>query len=245
MFRYKFTIEYDGSASGVGWQTQPEKVSIQSILSDAAFKISGREVLFYGAGRTDRGVHALGQVAHADFVKSYPEHTLKRAMNFHLNNKKVAVKAVEFVNDDFHARFSAKMKTYRYDICMQDYPNVINEKNWRISKELDVKAMECASAYFLGTHDFASFRDSSCQALISIRSIDEIRFVINANLLSIYFVGKSFLHHQVRIMVGTLVDVGLGRKNSDINWIIACRDRTKAGPTAPPNGLFLEKIDFD
>ncbi|QEK37801.1 tRNA pseudouridine(38-40) synthase TruA [Candidatus Cytomitobacter indipagum] len=244
MFRYKFTIEYDGAAANAGWQVQPGKISIQSLLSDAAFELSKSKILFYGSGRTDRGVHALGQVAHADFFKSYPLFSLKQGMNFYLTGKKVAIKEVELVSQDFHARFSAKIKTYRYDICMQDYPNVINLKNWRISRNLDIKKMEEESKFLLGVHDFASFRSSHCQAATSIRSIDEINFIIRGNILSVYFVGKSFLHNQIRAMIGTLVDIGMGRQ-INIKSIMQSKDRKKAGQTAPPGGLFLEKIDFD
>ncbi|QEK38376.1 tRNA pseudouridine(38-40) synthase TruA [Candidatus Cytomitobacter primus] len=244
MFRYKFTIEYDGSAAEVGWQLQPDKVSIQSILSEAAFKLSQSHIIFHGAGRTDKGVHAYGQVAHADFLREYPLVSLKRGINFHLGDHKVAIQNVEPVPNDFHARFEAKMKTYRYDICIRDYPNVLSPNNWRMVYKLNIDEMRNAAQFLLGKHDFTSFRDNNCQALSAERSIDEINFEVKRDIISIYFIARSFLHHQIRIMVGTLVDVGLGRKNSDIRNIISSKSRDLAGPTAPANGLFLEKIEY-
>ncbi len=245
MFRYKFTIEYDGSASEVGWQSQPEKISIQSILSDAAKKLCQKDVVFHGAGRTDKGVHAYGQVAHADFVKKIPLLSLKRGMNFYLLNKRVSIKEVEHVENDFHSRFNAKLKKYRYDLCIRDYPNVLNLKVWKLHKSLDINLMKKASNFLLGEHDFTSFRDTNCQALSPIRSIENIYFEIKDDIVSVFFIAKSFLHHQVRVMVGTLVDVGKGRIDYDIRNILESKCRCDAGPTAPALGLFLESIDFE
>ncbi|USO00790.1 MAG: tRNA pseudouridine(38-40) synthase TruA [Alphaproteobacteria bacterium] len=247
MYRYKFVIEYSGTASEVGWQHQPNKVSIQSILQEAAYKFCQENISFYGASRTDKGVHALHQVAHADFSKSYPVTTIKKALNFHLSviSGQVAISEVKFVHSEFHARFDAKIKTYRYDLCIRDCPNVLNKNNWRLISLPNLEEMQAAAKLLIGQHDFASFRDSQCQAKSSIRTISDIHFSINGNMISIFFVGQSFLHHQVRIMVGTLIDIGKGRKEiNDIITILDSKDRNFAGPTAPPNGLFLEKIEF-
>ncbi len=244
MFRYKFTIEYHGDAAEAGWQSQPDRISIQSILSDAAEKFCQQKIVFHGAGRTDKGVHAYAQVAHADFTIKYSLQNLKRGLNFYLFDQKVSITNVQCVDQDFHARFSAKLKRYRYDLCIRDYPNVLNTQNWRMHTKLDLNLMKKSAEFLLGEHDFTSFMDSQCQAA-PVRSIDKIYFECQKDMISIFFIAQSFLHHQVRIIVGTLVDVGKGKVHYDIRPILEAKLRCKASITAPAAGLFLENINYD
>lgn len=247
MPRYRFTIEYDGSRFESGWQKQNNgKTSVQGSMEDAAFHLTQSQTRFYPAGRTDRNVHALGQVVHADFSKYYPLKSLHDGMNWHLHNSGCRVVSVAPCNDDFHARFSAKSKTYFYVISHSRTCSIFDQNRvWWIhnSVELNIDLMKLESNSLIGEHDFSSFRDRSCQAVSPIRSIEAINFLLQNNKIIIEFVARSFLHKQIRIMMGTLVDIGRGRL-SDISGILSAKDRARAGQTAPGYGLFLKNVSY-
>ena len=245
--RYCFTIEYNGTAFDAGWQRQDDKhSSVQGTLEVAAKALTGVPVLFYCAGRTDKDVHALGQIAHADFNKPYSLKMLHDGLNFYLKKDKCRILSVKPVNDDFHARFSAKRKTYIYRINHNRTQSVFElDRSWWISinTELDLSKMEKESQELLGNHDFSSFRDSSCQANSPIRTLEAVTFEKMDDVIQFTFVSRSFLHKQIRIMVGTLVDLARGRFNS-IKSILDAKNRAAAGQTAPGHGLYLKSIEY-
>ena len=245
MPKYKITIEYDGT-NLVGWQKQPNQASIQSILEDAIFYLSQEHVDLTAAGRTDAGVHALGQVAHFELKKDFTENNIRQGINFHIKNKSVAVVAVEKVLADFSARFSAKKRYYKYAILNRSsVPALDRNRVWHVPQELDINAMKKAAKYFKGNHDFTSFRATECQAKSPVKTLDKIKIEQVGEYIYLYFSAKSFLHHMVRNMTGTLVEVGLGRKNpKDIPQILKAKDRAKAGQTAPACGLYFVKVDY-
>jgi tRNA pseudouridine38-40 synthase len=260
MPRYKLIIEYDGSAYA-GWQKQTEQMSVQQALEEAAFRFCGERVEIVGAGRTDAGVHARAQVAHIDLPKNYDTSRILGGINFYLFDptgkadpdeegappaNRIAVLGVEEVSDEFHARFSATQRTYRYHIINRR-PRLAIEagRAWRIVEPLDIAAMREAAKHLLGTHDFSSFRDSKCQAKSPIKTLD--RLEISQEGENIFFTtdARSFLHHQVRIMVGTLSLVGRGKwQSDDVRSALEAKDRTKSGLTAPADGLYLVGVDY-
>jgi tRNA pseudouridine38-40 synthase len=244
--RYKLTIEYDGTPF-FGFQLQPQLPTVQGALEKAFLSLIHQEIRVYGAGRTDQGVHALGQVVHVDIDKEWDLEKLKFGLNHFLNNTMVCVIKIEHVSDDFHSRFGAKHKQYLYRIINRHSPLTLEAgKAWHVGNQMDANLMHEGAQFFVGTHDFSSFRDSDCQAKSPIKTIikasvqkagDEIRFI---------FEGRSFLHHQVRNMVGTLKLLGHGKLNiHDIKRILDAKDRTKAGQTAPPQGLYLMWINYE
>lgn len=249
MPRYKITVEYDGTEL-VGWQKQQGQNSVQGILEDAIFALSQERVETVAAGRTDAGVHAFGQVVSFDLNKKFDMYNLRQGINFHMQNTPVVVAAAEEVHADFSARFDAKMRHYKYVILNRpSLPVIDRNRVWHIPGELDVDEMDAAAGYFIGNHDFTSFRASECQAKNPVKTIDNISIDVQdmdfGSYIYIDISAISFLHHMVRNMVGTLVDVGMGkRKPEDIEKIIAAKDRTKAGPTAPASGLFFMKVDY-
>jgi tRNA pseudouridine38-40 synthase len=244
MPNYKITVEYDGT-NFVGWQQQANGVSVQSSLQDSVFKLSGEKVVVYGAGRTDAGVHAYGQVASFAISKKISTDVIRDGLNQHLRPLMISVLKAEEVDNDFHARFSAKKRWYVYKIINRRSPLTIEaNRAWCVHKILDTKKMQNESASFLGKHDLNAFRSAHCQSKSSIRTIDDIIINIKNERIFIEVVAKSFLHSQVRIMVGTLVDIAKGNINTSILEIINSKNREVAGQTAPANGLYLKKIAY-
>ena len=248
MPRIKLKIEYDGT-NYVGWQVQRNGASIQGEIEDSLKKIFNQEIKLYVAGRTDAGVHALSQVAHFDIERlSIKTENIFMALNFFLKKKKNKITILEsrIVNKNFHSRFSAKKKYYLYKILNRNTQSFIHEnKVWFIPQKINIERMKNASEYFLGKNDLNAFRSVDCQANSSIRTIDEIKIKKESDFVKFRISGKSFLHNQVRIMVGTLIQVGKEiLQERDIKKIIQSKDRKNAGPTAPASGLYLEKIIY-
>ncbi len=245
MAKYKVTIEYDGT-DFVGWQKQENGLSIQSSLEVAIKKMTSETVSVFGAGRTDSGVHAKGQVAHFELSKNIPLDNIRDGINQHLRPLPIAILDVKEVNNDFHARFSAKIRTYEYLIINRRGPLTFNKNLiWGVFKKLNIDAMKEAALIFVGKHDFNAFRSIDCQSSSSIKTIQSCSIETNDQHITLNVSAKSFLHSQVRIMVGTLVEVGKGKFNSsDVKDIIKSRDRSKAGATAPAQGLYLLKVEY-
>lgn len=245
MAKYRIIIEYDGT-DFVGWQKQENGPSIQSSIEDAIKKITSETVSVFGAGRTDSGVHAKGQVAHFEFSKNILLDSIRDGINQHLRPLPIAILDVKEVNDDFHARFSAKLRTYEYLIINRRAPLTFNKNlAWGVFKKLNMNAMKEAAAIFVGKHDFNSFRSVDCQSSLAIKTIQSCSIETNDQHIKLNVSAKSFLHSQVRIMAGTLVEVGKGKFNSsDVKDIIKSRDRSKAGATAPAQGLYLLKVEY-
>ena len=245
MQRYKITIEYDGRPY-FGWQRQDGQPSVQQALEEAAAKVDGAPVLMQGAGRTDRGVHATGQVAHFDLQKPRPIRKIADALNFHLRPEPVAVLHAEEVDSDWSARFNATLRAYRY-VIMNRRADLTVDKGlaWRIPYELDAGAMDRAAKTLIGQHDFSTFRDAECQAKHAIRTLDKIDVARYGEGIEVTVEAKSFLHRQVRSIVGSLVEVGRGAKQERwIKEILDARERSACGPVAPPDGLFLERVEY-
>ena len=247
-FRYKLTLEYDGMKA-CGWQRQVGSSSIQETLEKAVLSFSGHSASVLGAGRTDSGVHALGQVAHVDFPKFYDPLRVQDALNFYVRSSQIAILSVELVPLSFHARFSATSRTYFYEICNRRAPlTVQRERAWHVMHPLDIKAMEEAAQFLLGHHDFTSFRATTCQSPSALKTLDELSFLSSSRgeSLQITLKARSFLHHQVRIIMGTLVLVGRGKWHPlEVKKALDAKDRRKAGPTAPPYGLYLAQVSYD
>lgn len=245
MPRYKLTLEYDGEPF-VGWQRQDTGPSVQAALEDAVFAFCGERVTVHGAGRTDAGVHARGQVAHIDLAEDKPVETIRSALNFHLKPNPVAVLLAEPVAADFHARFSAVWRRYRYRILNRRAPPALDRGQfWHLGVPLDVAAMADAAAVLVGRHDFNSFRSTSCQAASALKTLDLLEVGRDGDEIRIEVGARSFLHNQVRILVGTLQLVGRGQwTRADVEQALAARDRTRAGPTAPPQGLCFMEVRY-
>lgn len=246
MQRFKITIEYDGRPF-FGWQRQDGQPTVQQALEEAAAKINDHApVLVQGAGRTDRGVHATGQVAHFDLSTSRPVRKIADALNFHLRPNPVAVLSAEEVADDWSARFNATLRAYRYVIINRRADLTVDKGlAWRIPSQLDASAMDRAAKAVIGQHDFSTFRDAECQAQHPIRTLDKIDVARYGERLEVTVEARSFLHRQVRSIVGSLVEVGRGARGEDwIGEILEARDRTKCGPVAPADGLFLERVEY-
>jgi tRNA pseudouridine38-40 synthase len=243
--RYKLTIEYDGTGL-VGWQRQPNGPSVQSILEEAFASFSGVDVFVQGAGRTDAGVHATGQVAHVDLPRPYVAHKIKGAVNFFARPWRVSVIDVEPVPDDFHARFSAIGRRYLYRILNRRAPPALGAGQvWHVPVPLDADAMAAGAARLVGHHDFTSFRATECQARSPIKTLERLEVHRVDDEIRIVTAARSFLHHQVRNMVGTLKLVGTGKWTpDDVSHALAARDRSAAGPTAVPEGLYLSEVVY-
>ncbi|MCG6203901.1 tRNA pseudouridine(38-40) synthase TruA [Rhodopseudomonas sp. HC1] len=245
MPRYKLTIEYDG-APFCGWQLQPALPSVQGALEAAALATCGEAVRVHGAGRTDAGVHALGQVAHVDIPKPFRADKLRDALNAHVRPHPIAILSAELVPDDFEARFSAIRRHYRYRIVNRR-SNLALEigKVWRVPKRLDTDAMHRAAQVLIGKHDFTTFRDTECQALSPDKTLDVLDVIRNGDNVDVITSARSYLHSQVRSMVGSLVWVGEGRWTADdLAAALAARKRSACGPVAPPDGLYLVQVDY-
>ncbi len=245
MTRFKLTIEYDGGGF-VGWQRQDNGPSIQQSLEEAVFRITGETVLVQGAGRTDAGVHALGQVAHVDVAKEIEAEKLKDAINYHLKPAPIAVLSSEIAPEDFHARFSATGRAYLYRIVNRRAPLTIDHGHaWLVNAALDSGAMHDAAQVLLGKHDFSTFRASLCQAQSPVKTLDRLSIHRVGEEIQLIAEARSFLHHMVRNIVGTLRLVGEGKwSKEDLQAALEAKDRTKGGPTAPPDGLYLTRVSY-
>ncbi|CAL8978527.1 tRNA pseudouridine synthase A [Rhodoplanes serenus] len=245
MPRYKLSIEYDG-AGFCGWQVQQNGVSVQGVLETAIAAFAGEAVTVKGAGRTDAGVHAVGQVAHVDLSREIDTDTIRDAANAHLRPHRVAVLAAEPVADDFDARFSAKRRHYMYRIVNRRAPLALDEgRAFRVARPLDVPAMHAAAQRLVGKHDFTTFRAAECQAASPDKTLDVLDVDRSGDDVMVTAVARSFLHHQVRSMVGSLVLVGDGRWTADdLAAALAARDRSACGPVAPPDGLYLVAVEY-
>lgn len=245
MARWKLTIEYDGRPY-MGWQHQPHGASIQTEIEQAILKFSGETVRLHGAGRTDAGVHALGQVAHFDLEKATTGRTVREAVNAYLRPQPIAVLSAEEAPDDFHARLSARGRRYVYRVLNRPArPALEIGRVWHVPYALDVDAMREGARHLLGKHDFTSFRAAECQAKSPVKTLDRLDILQNGSLLDFAVEARSFLHHQVRNMVGTLVLVGRGKwRPQHVAEALAARDRSAAGPTCPPDGLYLVAVDY-
>ena len=245
MPRYKLTIEYDG-APFVGWQRQTNGRSVQQAIEEALVRLTGEEPTIRGAGRTDAGVHALGQVAHFDLVREWTGDKLRDGLNAHLRPEPVAILVAEGVPDGFDARYSATRRHYAYRILVRRAPPVIDRgRVWHVGRRLDAAAMHDAAQRLLGTHDFTTFRSTECQAKSPVRTLDQLAVVKRDDELIVEATARSFLHNQVRSIVGSLKLVGEGRWTaSDLEAALQARDRTASGPVAPPDGLYLMRVDY-
>ena len=245
MTNIKLTIEYHGLPY-CGWQHQKNEKTVQGEIEKAIFKFSGEKRIIQGAGRTDAGVHAIGQCANFELKKKFDNYQILNGINFHLGTEKIRVTNVENVDDEFNARFAAKKKIYYYQVFNSLAPSVIEDEfSIHIRQPLDLDAMQNAIKFFLGKHDFSSFRAQGCQANKPIRTIDEASIDIKGKKIIFVFKAQSFLYQQIRIMVGSLLEVGL--KNKEIDWIsklIEAKDRKLAGPTLPSKGLILKEIKY-
>jgi tRNA pseudouridine38-40 synthase len=245
MPRYKLTIEYDGRPF-VGWQVQDNGPSVQGVLAAAIAAFCGEEAKVQGAGRTDAGVHALGQVGHVDLAKDWDEDTVRDALNAHLRPHPVAVLKAERVADTFDARFSAIQRHYRYRIiCRRADLTFERGLAWRVAKPLDSAAMHAAAQRLVGRHDFTTFRHAECQAKSPVKTLDRLAVECNADEIDVTASARSFLHTQVRSMVGALALVGEGKWTADdVSVALEKRDRTACAPVAPPDGLYLTRVDY-
>ncbi len=245
MPRYKLTIEYDGTPFR-GWQVQSDDLTVQGALQAAAKALSGEDVLVYGAGRTDAGVHALGQVAHLDLTKSFRADQVRDGLNAHLRPHPIGVLAVEIVDNSFEARFSAIKRHYRYRIINRRADLAIDlGRAWRVPKPLDVSEMHRAAQGLVGKHDFTTFRAVECQAKSPEKTLDVLDVARDGDNVTVTTSARSFLHHQVRSMVGSLVWVGEGRWSAgDLKDALDARDRAACGIVAPPDGLYLVKVEY-
>ena len=248
--KYALLIEYDGNGL-VGWQKQDIGVSVQGSLEKVAKQIFNDEFHIQGSGRTDAGVHALGQVAHIELPSNHrltsknPFYIIS-AFNALLKDTGIRVISAKPVNTEFNARFSAIKRYYKYRILCRAAPPGINKgKVWHCRKILDLNLMQKGIRYLIGKHDFTSFRTIKCQAKSPIRTLDEVTFSTEGEEVVIRVIAKSFLHSQVRIIVGTILKIGDGTlKPQDMDTILKGKNRSLAGPTAPPDGLYLEKVDY-
>ena len=245
MTRYKLTIEYDGRGL-VGWQKQDNGPSVQEALEDAVTAFCGETPRLFAAGRTDAGVHATGQVAHVDIDKTTTAETVMKALNAHLRPAPIAVLEAEAVSEAFHARFSAIGRSYRYEIINRTAPLTFDRGlALHVPQELDAEAMDDAAQALVGHHDFTSFRAKECQADSPLKTLDLLQVDRDNEYVTLIAEACSFLHHQIRNITGTLLLVGRGKwTRNDVEAALAARDRAAAGPTAPPDGLYLTGISY-
>lgn len=247
MPRYKLVIEYDGTPY-VGWQRQDNGPSVQGAIEAAILSLTGEIVSIRGAGRTDSGVHAMGQVAHADLTRDWKEHTLRNALNAHLGmaGERVAILDAARAPDDFDARFSAKKRHYLYRIISRKAPLALEaNRAWFVAKDLDHNAMHAAGQMLVGKHDFTTFRAAQCQANSPVRTIDRLEVTRSGDLIEMRVSAQSFLHNQIRSFAGTLKLAGEGKWTAgDVRAALEARDRKACGPVAPPDGLYFMAVDY-
>ncbi|MBR4891964.1 MAG: tRNA pseudouridine(38-40) synthase TruA [Alphaproteobacteria bacterium] len=243
MTRYKVILEYDGTDL-IGWQENRQGDSVQSLVKDAIYGFCGARPDVVGAGRTDAGVHAVAMTAHFDIDGEFDANTVMRALNFYLNNKPVSVLDCEIVSEDFNARFDCVARHYKYVVLNRSASPVLNKNRvYWVPRRLNVKAMQYAAQKLLGNHDFTSFRASECQAKSPVKTLDKVEITQNGDEIIFEFSARSFLHHMVRNIVGTLVEIGLG-KPFEIDEILEAKNRSAAGPTAPASGLYFIRADY-
>ncbi len=246
MTRYKLTIEYDGG-SYFGWQRQKDQPSIQQAIEEACMALDGKRPTVFGAGRTDSGVHALGQVAHVDLVKGIRADKVRDGLNYHLANHPITILDAQMVDDEFHARFDATSRTYLYRI-IDRRPKLALDRGrvWRLPVKLDADIMHHAAGGLLGKHDFTTFRDKQCQSKSPIKTLDELTVMRVGAEIHIHAKAKSFLHRQIRSITGTLAEVGMGKLTAKgVMDALAARDRTACSPVAPPDGLYLMAVGYE
>jgi tRNA pseudouridine38-40 synthase len=248
MVKYKCIVEYDGT-NFFGFQIQKNNPSIQANIEQALQKLTGENIKIFCAGRTDKGVHATHQVIHFDTTKVFQEDSLTKAINFHLKSKEISIISSKKLpeNSNFHARFSAKERTYIYKIFIRNSHLTFNKNlYWHSRKQLNLESIKSCFQYLIGTHDFSSFRATSCQSISPIKTINSITLKkINKNEVHFKISAPSFLHHQVRNIVGTLYLVGINKITpKDFQNILEAKDRKKAGKTAPPCGLYLIGVKY-
>jgi len=243
--RYKLTLEYDG-APFAGWQIQAGSLTVQGVLMTAIAALSGEKSAVQGAGRTDAGVHARGQVAHVDLGKDWDADTVRDALNAHLRPHPVVVLSAERVAADFNARTSAVKRHYLYRIVNRRPDLTLDAgRAWRVPRPLDAQAMHAAAQRLIGKHDFTTFRSAECQAKSPVKTLDALAVARDRDDVVITASARSFLHNQVRSMVGSLVLVGEGKWSADdLSAALAARDRAACGPVAPPDGLYLMRVDY-
>ncbi len=245
MPRFRVTVEYDGGPY-VGWQRQDNGLSVQQVMEEALHRLTGRAVRVQGAGRTDAGVHALGQVAHFDLQRDWPPYKIRDGMNFHMKPHPVAILEAAAVEADFHARFSAVQRHYLYRILNRRAPPaLLRGRVWHVPVPLDHEAMHEAAQALAGLHDFTTFRASRCQAKNPVRDINEISVTRRDEEIHLRVSARAFLHNQIRSIAGSLKLVGEGRwPIGRIAQALAARDRKACGPVAPPEGLYLTQVDY-
>jgi tRNA pseudouridine38-40 synthase len=245
MTRWKLTIEYDGGGF-CGWQRQATEPSVQQTIEEAIQKFSDETVTIHGSGRTDSGVHAKAQAAHFDLEKITTPEVIRDALNFYIRPQRAVILGVEQVADDFHARFSAKNRSYRYQIINRRPPLALDADHaWHIIKPLDIKPMQQAADLLIGTHDFSTFRAKDCQSKSPVKTLEKLDVTQTGDSIFIDTTARSYLYHQVRNMVGTLMMVGTGQwSQDDFRAAFAAKDRAKGGPTAPPQGLFFWQVKY-
>ncbi len=245
MPRYRLLIEYDG-APFAGWQRQANAPSVQQAVEDAILAFSGEAATLKGAGRTDAGVHARGQVAHVDLTRDWAQDTVRDALNAHLKRQPVTILAADAVAQDFDARFSATARAYEYLILDRRPPPALERgRVWHMPVRLDHEAMDRAAQALVGHHDFTTFRASECQAKSPVKTLERLDVTREGELVVVRARARSFLHNQVRSMVGSLKLVGDGRwRARDLKAALEARDRSACGPVAPPQGLYLVKVEY-
>ncbi|THK37473.1 tRNA pseudouridine(38-40) synthase TruA [Ensifer sp. MPMI2T] len=247
MPRYRLTVEYDGS-DYVGWQRQENGPSVQGAIEKAILSLTGETVSVRGAGRTDSGVHAMGQVAHADLTREWKTHTLRNALNAHLTlaGERVSILDAAEAPPDFDARFSAVRRHYLYRIISRRSPLALEARRaWWVPKTLDHEAMHEAAQRLVGYHDFTTFRSAHCQATSPLRTLDRLDVARSGDLIEIRATAQSFLHNQIRSFAGSLKLVGEGKWTADdLQAALEARDRKACGPVAPPGGLYFMQVDY-
>lgn len=246
MPRYKLTVEYDG-APFAGWQIQADRPTVQGVLTAAVEALSGEKTLVQGAGRTDAGVHARGQVAHVDLAKDWDTDTVRDALNAHIRPHPIAILAAEHVAEDFNARMSATKRHYLYRIINRRADLTLDAGHaWRVPRPLDAAAMHAAAQRLVGKHDFTTFRSTECQAKSPVKTLQQLDVERAGDDVIVLASARSFLHSQVRSMVGSLVMAGEGKWSADdLSRVLAAADRTACGQVAPPDGLYLMKVDYE
>lgn len=245
MPRYKLTVEYDGRPFA-GWQIQADQLTVQGLLTSAVEALSGDKTLVQGAGRTDAGVHARAQIAHVDLTKEWDTDTIRDALNAHLRPHPIAILAAERAADDFNARTSAIRRHYLYRIINRRADLTLEAwRAWRVPRPLDAATMHAAAQRLVGKRDFTTFRSTECQAKSPVKTLDILKVERGGEDVYVTAVARSFLHNQVRSMVGSLVLVGEGKwAPDDLAKALDARDRTACGPVAPPDGLYLMKVEY-
>lgn len=245
MPRYRITVEYDGTPF-LGWQVQADGPSVQGRLAEAIHKLGGETADVRGAGRTDAGVHAFGQVAHFDLVKAWPADTVRDAINFHLKPDPITILDCAEVDQGFDARFSATGRHYLYRILARRAPPALDrDRVWWVPRPLDAAAMAAAAPALLGRHDFTTFRAAGCQAKSPVKTLDRLEVAATGDEILIEASARSFLHHQVRSIVGSLKHVGEGKwPASELAAALEAKDRSRCGALAPSSGLYLVRVDY-